>query len=173
MGASKVNGESREREDGPSKSPSPSTAFDGWQYHDRSFMRRRPSFSVTSVGVMAFRERVIPSVAHTYGCSPPQAEAEAPALLTSGQVLLVGKHEQQAVLHLSVVQDLVQLLPRLVDPFAVLRVDDKDEPLRAGVVVPPEGADLVLAADVLGGAGSLLVLVAAAEGPEGADAPRR
>lgn len=67
----------------------------------------------------------------------------------------------------------MQLLPRLVDPFAVLRVDDKDEALRAGVVVPPEGADLVLAADVLGGAGSRLVLVAAAEGRESSDAPRR
>lgn len=69
--------------------------------------------------------------------------------LTIGHILLVGKHQEEAVAHLSVVQDLVQLFARLVDPGAVLRVDDKDETLRAGVVVPPEGSDLVLAADVL------------------------
>lgn len=39
--------------DAPSKRPSPSKAFEGWQYHDRSFILSKPSFSVTSVGVMA------------------------------------------------------------------------------------------------------------------------
>lgn len=78
--------------------------------------------------------------------------------LTIGHILLVGKHQEEAVAHLAVVQDLVQLFARLVDPGAVLRVDDKDEALGAGVVVPPEGSDLVLAADVLrarGRAGSV------------------
>lgn len=64
-------------------------------------------------------------------------------------VLLVGKDEEEAVLHLPVAQDPVELLPCLVDPVPVVRVDDKDEPLRARVVVPPEWSDLVLPSDVL------------------------
>lgn len=65
------------------------------------------------------------------------------------QVLLVGKDEQEALFHLAVVQDLVQLVARLVDPRAVLRVDDKDEALGPRVIVPPQRPDLVLTADVL------------------------
>lgn len=68
---------------------------------------------------------------------------------TIRQILLVRKHEQQTILHLPVVQDLVQLGPRFVDPVAVLRVDDEDESLSACVVVSPQGTDLVLPADVL------------------------
>lgn len=47
-------------------------------------------------------------------------------VLTVREILLVGKDEQQAVLHLAVVDDPVQLLPRLVDARAVGRVDDED-----------------------------------------------
>jgi hypothetical protein len=68
---------------------------------------------------------------------------------TTGYILLVCKHEQQAVLHLAVRQDAVELLARLVNPVAVVAVDDKDETLRARVVVPPERANLVLPSDVL------------------------
>lgn len=50
-------------------------------------------------------------------------------MLTIREILLVGKDEQQAVLHLAVVDDPVQLLPRLVDARAVGRVDDEDEAL--------------------------------------------
>lgn len=53
----------------------------------------------------------------------------------------------------------MQLFARLDDPGAVLRVDDKDEALGAGVVVPPEGSDLVLAADVLRARGQAGVFV--------------
>ena len=66
----------------------------------------------------------------------------------SGQVLLVREDEQQAILHLAVLQDPMQLLLRLVDPLLVLAVDDEDEALRAGVVVPPQWPDLVLSSDV-------------------------
>lgn len=37
---------------------------------------------------------------------------------------------------------------RLIYPFAVLRVHDEHETLRAGVVVPPERPNLVLASDI-------------------------
>jgi len=78
----------------------------------------------------------------------PSAEVSNSGQRTSGQVLLVGEDEQQAVLHLAVLQDPMQLLLRLVDPLLVLAVDDEDEALRAGVVVPPQWPDLVLSSDV-------------------------
>jgi hypothetical protein len=43
----------------------------------------------------------------------------------------------------------VQLGPGLVDTLTVLRVDDEDETLCTGVVVAPQGSDLVLSSDVL------------------------
>jgi hypothetical protein len=125
------------------------SAFEGWQYQLRSFILSSPSFSVTSVGVMAVRSEgtfIISAIpTHMRRFEPKWT----PGKRTIRQVLLVGKHQQQAVLHLAVVQDLVQLGPRLVDAVAVLRVDDKDEALRARVVVSPERPDLVLSADVL------------------------
>ncbi len=42
----------------------------------------------------------------------------------------------------------MQLLPRLVNSGTVIAVDDEDETLRAGEVVPPQRPDLVLSADV-------------------------
>ena len=42
----------------------------------------------------------------------------------------------------------MQLLPRLIDPGSIIAVDDEDETLCAGEVVPPEGTDFVLSADV-------------------------
>ena len=39
-------------------------------------------------------------------------------------------------------------MPGLVDAGAVVAVDHEDEPLRAGEVVAPEGADFVLPANV-------------------------
>lgn len=164
----------RRRGHSPSASPLPSRALEGWQYHERSVILRRPSFSVTSVGVIAVRgpkkgarevaeerkqENGTMGRVRSAGGAPEQLARfgglviPAPVIktrsLTIGHVLLVGKHQEEAISHLSVVQDLVQLFARLVDPGAVLRVDDKDEALGAGVVVPPEGSDLVLAADVL------------------------
>lgn len=66
-----------------------------------------------------------------------------------GQVLLVGKHEQQAVFHLAVRENAVELLLRFVDAVRVGGVNDKDQALGASVVVSPERPDLVLAADIL------------------------
>lgn len=42
----------------------------------------------------------------------------------------------------------MQLLPCLVETLPVLAVDDENETLGAGVVVPPEGPDLILPSDV-------------------------
>lgn len=67
---------------------------------------------------------------------------------TSWQILLVGKHKQQAVLHFTVAQYTVQLLLRFVNSFPVLAVNDEHEALCSGIVVPPEGPNLVLSSDV-------------------------
>ena len=68
--------------------------------------------------------------------------------LTALDVLFVGKYENDGVLHLSVVDDFVKFAARFVNALAVGAVDDKDKPLRAGVVVAPERSNLVLAADI-------------------------
>ena len=67
---------------------------------------------------------------------------------TRWQILLVGENEEQAVLHFTVAQYALELVLGLVDALAVLGVDDEDKALSAGIVVPPEGTDLVLATDV-------------------------
>lgn len=45
---------------------------------------------------------------------------------TAAHVLLVRKNEQQAVAHLPVSEDPLELGPRLVNPLPVGRVDDED-----------------------------------------------
>ena len=67
---------------------------------------------------------------------------------TTRKILLVRKDEEQTLLHLPIAQYTVELLLGLVYALPVLTVDDEHEALRAGVVVPPEGPDLVLSADV-------------------------
>lgn len=42
----------------------------------------------------------------------------------------------------------MKLLLRLVYPFTILTIHNKDEPLRAGVIVPPKRANLILAANI-------------------------
>lgn len=51
-------------------------------------------------------------------------------MFTSRYILLIGKHQQQRLLHLSIQYDAMELLSRLVDSGAVVRVDDEDEALR-------------------------------------------
>jgi hypothetical protein len=93
------------------------------------------------------------------------------------QVLLVGEHEQERVPELILVEHALQLLARLRDTLSVVRVDDEDNALRVLEVcshatpsaatrekfakrrtMPPERANLVLAADVPHGEGNVLVL---------------
>ena len=47
---------------------------------------------------------------------------------------------------------------RLLDTFAIGRVDDKDEALSVLVVMAPEGTDLVLSANIPHGERDVLVL---------------
>lgn len=63
---------------------------------------------------------------------------------TTRQILLIRKHQQETSLHLPIVQNTLQLLPRFLHPMSLFAVDDKHETLRAGVVVPPERTEIVL-----------------------------
>mmetsp|Transcript_19579 Transcript_19579/g.58225 ORF Transcript_19579/g.58225 Transcript_19579/m.58225 type:complete len:211 (+) Transcript_19579:79-711(+) len=65
-----------------------------------------------------------------------------------GQILLVREHQEDGLPQLVLVEHAVQLVARVVDAVAVVRVDDEDEALRILVVVAPERADLVLPPDV-------------------------
>ena len=49
--------------------------------------------------------------------------------LTTLEILLVRKHHEQAIAHLPVCQDPVQLLSRLVYTIPILRINDKDQSL--------------------------------------------
>merc|ERR1719230_2051845 len=64
------------------------------------------------------------------------------------QILLVRKYENYGIAHLPVVDDPVQLLPRLINPVPICAIHYENEPLGAGVVMPPERSNLVLSTHV-------------------------
>lgn len=64
------------------------------------------------------------------------------------QILLVGKNEKERVLHLTVVDDAVQLLSGLINSGLVCRVNNKDKTLSAGEVMAPKRSNLLLPTDV-------------------------
>merc|ERR1712078_600286 len=74
------------------------------------------------------------------------------------KVLLVGEHEEYGVAQLVLPQHAHELLLGLPYAVAVVAVDDKNEPLRVLEVVPPQGADLVLAPHVPHREADVLVL---------------
>lgn len=96
----------------------------GWTYHERSRILCKPSFSVTSAGDMAGDCQRQSFLLHELF-----PRAGAALLLTTLNVLLVGKHHQQAVLHLPVRKNALQLESRLIDTVTVRRVNDEDETL--------------------------------------------
>lgn len=67
---------------------------------------------------------------------------------TARDILLVGKDQEQRVLHFAIVDDLVQLRPSLLEAGGIARIHDEDQTLCAGVVVSPERANLVLTTDI-------------------------
>jgi hypothetical protein len=52
-----------------------------------------------------------------------------PRVRTSRQILLVGKHQQQSILHFPVLNNPCEFGPRLLDAVAIVRVDNEDEAL--------------------------------------------
>lgn len=65
-----------------------------------------------------------------------------------GQILLIGKHQDNSVPHLPVINDAMEFLSRLVHAVPVCAVHHKDEALRTRVVVSPQWPDLVLPAHI-------------------------
>ena len=74
------------------------------------------------------------------------------------QVLLVGVHEEEGVLEGFLLDEPVQLLGRLGQARAIGGVDDENERLRRGEIVPPERAQLLLPTHVPDGELDVFVL---------------
>jgi hypothetical protein len=92
----------------------------GWTYHERSRIRCRPNFSVTSAGDMATSKQLSNKPVRT-----PNGKKAPKSTLTSGQVLFIRKDKEQAFFHLPIAQYTVQLLFCLVDSLSVLAVDNE------------------------------------------------
>merc|ERR1719313_1952482 len=85
------------------------------------------------------------------------------------KILLVGKDENHRVPELILVQHAVQLLLRVVDTVAIVRVHNEDQALRVLVVMAPQRADLILATDVPDSEADVLVLNSLDVEPDGRD----
>lgn len=77
---------------------------------------------------------------------------------TYGQILFVGKHQEQGVPELILVQHALQLLTGLDNTVAIVAVHHEDDTLGVLEVVAPQGTDLVLTADVPHGELDVLIL---------------
>lgn len=67
---------------------------------------------------------------------------------TARGILLVGEDQQQRVLHFAVVDDLVQLRGSFLHAIRVAGVNHENQSLCTGVVVSPEGSNLILTTDI-------------------------
>lgn len=75
-----------------------------------------------------------------------------------GQILLVGEDQQKGISQLVLVEHALQLLTRLNHTVAIVAVDDEDDTLGVLEVMPPQGANFVLTADVPDSELNVLVL---------------
>jgi hypothetical protein len=65
-----------------------------------------------------------------------------------GQILLVGKDQEESIPQLVLVQHALQLLARLNNTIAIVAVNDEDDTLGVLEVMPPQRSDLVLTSDI-------------------------
>lgn len=79
-------------------------------------------------------------------------------ILTYGQILLVGKDQQDGISQLILVQHALKFLSGLDDTIPIVAVDDEDDTLGVLEVVSPQGTDLVLTTDIPHGELDVLVL---------------
>ena len=77
---------------------------------------------------------------------------------TYGQILLVGKDEEESVSELVLVEHALELLTRLDNTVAIVAIDDEDDTLGVLEVMPPQRTDLVLTTDIPHGELDVLVL---------------
>lgn len=140
----------------PSSRPSPVVAQLGTTYQTLSFSFDRFRASVTSCGFMAVfavthgqpSKRVL--MKRASGAKPEPLGSTATCWnrgcdlcrLTSVDILLVGKDQQQAVLHFAVVDDSVQFRLGLLDSRAIRRVNDENKTLGSCARVMVSSAQL-------------------------------
>jgi len=60
------------------------------------------------------------------------------------QILLIGKHQQQSVTQLILIQHTLQLIACVINTVAIVRIHDIDDPLGILKVVTPQRPNLVL-----------------------------
>ena len=77
---------------------------------------------------------------------------------TYGQILLVGKDQENGIAELILVKHALKLLAGLNDTVAIVAVDDEDDTLGVLEVVPPQRTNLVLTADIPNGELDVLIL---------------
>jgi len=75
-----------------------------------------------------------------------------------GHILLVREDKDDSVAEVVLVEHALQLLTGLLDPIAVVRVNNEDKTLRILVIVLPKRADTVLSTDIPHGEGDVFVL---------------
>mmetsp|Transcript_91360 Transcript_91360/g.178928 ORF Transcript_91360/g.178928 Transcript_91360/m.178928 type:complete len:216 (-) Transcript_91360:21-668(-) len=78
----------------------------------------------------------------------PEFFRDLPGLHRPGQVLLVRQDQQRHVAHFVLRKQLEELFPGIFYALAVAAVDDEDHALGPSIVVAPQLAELVLAANV-------------------------
>mmetsp|Transcript_42278 Transcript_42278/g.135353 ORF Transcript_42278/g.135353 Transcript_42278/m.135353 type:complete len:207 (+) Transcript_42278:281-901(+) len=99
----------------------------------------------------------------------PQLVGNLSSVHGVGEILLVGEHQQHGLAELILVEHAVKLVPGLPDTVAIVGVHNENQALRVLEVVPPEGTDLVLAADIPHGETDVLVLHGLDVEPDGGD----
>lgn len=63
-------------------------------------------------------------------------------------ILLIGKDQQESILHFAIVDNLVKLGASLLQTSSVAGVHNEDQTLCTRIVVSPEGSDLVLSTNI-------------------------
>lgn len=71
--------------------------------------------------------------------------------------MLVGKHQENGVSELVLIQHALQFLPCLNNTIAIIAVNDKDDTLSVLKIVSPKGSDLVLSTNIPYGKLNILV----------------
>lgn len=107
-----------------------------------------------SAAFMAFYSRFSVSIVFPI----PAAVLVDERVLTYGQILLVGKDQQDGISQLILVQHALKFLSGLDDTISVVAVDNEDDTLGVLEVVSPQGTDLVLTTDIPHGELDVLVL---------------
>lgn len=67
---------------------------------------------------------------------------------TYGQILFVGKDQEQGIAQLILIEHALEFLPRLDNTISVVGVDHENDALRVLEVMPPKRSNLILTTNV-------------------------